>query len=269
MRPHLAPFGTYVSGLLDTAGGLYTAEPDLTLCVLDAGVVFDEVPVPWRPADVERAAREKGALLRKLAAAFASAGRGTLVLNTVPLERGHAAQLVDHRSRARLGIIWREFNSELLELAAEQPGVVVLDIDPLVGVAGAAEDPRPSVYAKAHLPAAVLAAYAREVGHLARHLAGRTAKCLVLDLDGTLWGGTVGEDGPDGVQIGEGLRGGGLRRLSARPPPTRLPGRPARCYQQERLRRGSERAARPPGHGAARGGLRPGRRQLAAQTREP
>lgn len=207
MRPHLAPYGTYVSELLDPASALYGAEPDLTLCLLDAGVVFDEVPVPWRPDDVERVAREKAALLRKLAAAFASADRGTLVLNTVPLEHGHTAQLVDHRSRARLGVVWRKFNLELLELAAEQPGVVVLDLDPLVGTVGAAVDPRPSVYAKAHLPVEVLAAYAREVGHLARHLAGRTGKCLVVDLDGTLWGGTLGDDGPDGVQIGEGMRG--------------------------------------------------------------
>ncbi|MES9544136.1 HAD-IIIC family phosphatase [Actinomadura sp. NPDC000600] len=206
-RPHLAPFGTYVSELLDPASALYAAEPDLTLCVLDAGVVFDEVPPSWRPGDVERAAREKAALLRKLAVAFTSAGRGTLVLNTVPLEHGHAAQLVDHRSRARLGIVWREFNTALLELAAEHPDVVVLDLDPLVGAAGAVEDPRPSVYAKAHLNAEVLAAYAREAGHLARHLAGRTRKCLVLDLDGTLWGGTLGDDGPEGVTVGEGLRG--------------------------------------------------------------
>jgi len=27
-------------------------------------------------------------------------------------------------------------------------------------------------------------------------------KCIVLDLDNTLWGGTVGEDGPDGIKLG-------------------------------------------------------------------
>jgi len=44
---------------------------------------------------------------------------------------------------------------------------------------------------------------------LARHTAavlaaelGLTRKCLVLDLDNTLWGGVVGEDGAGGVQIG-------------------------------------------------------------------
>jgi FkbH-like protein len=33
---------------------------------------------------------------------------------------------------------------------------------------------------------------------------GRSAKCLVLDLDNTLWGGVVGDDGLEGIVIGQG-----------------------------------------------------------------
>lgn len=46
--------------------------------------------------------------------------------------------------------------------------------------------------------------------HLARNharclalLKRRPKKCLVLDLDNTLWGGVVGEDGPNGIELGE------------------------------------------------------------------
>lgn len=31
---------------------------------------------------------------------------------------------------------------------------------------------------------------------------GRSKKCLILDLDNTLWGGVIGEDGLDGIQLG-------------------------------------------------------------------
>ena len=31
---------------------------------------------------------------------------------------------------------------------------------------------------------------------------GRSRKCIVLDLDNTLWGGVVGDDGPDGIRLG-------------------------------------------------------------------
>ena len=40
-----------------------------------------------------------------------------------------------------------------------------------------------------------------------RAFTGRARKVLVLDLDNTLWGGIVGEDGFDGLQLGVGYKG--------------------------------------------------------------
>lgn len=37
---------------------------------------------------------------------------------------------------------------------------------------------------------------------------GKTAKCIVLDLDNTLWGGVVGDEGTDGIRIGPGTAEG-------------------------------------------------------------
>ncbi len=45
----------------------------------------------------------------------------------------------------------------------------------------------------------------RAFGGVMRALAGKAAKCLVLDCDGTLWGGVVGEDGIDGVELSAGF----------------------------------------------------------------
>ncbi|TYB45391.1 HAD-IIIC family phosphatase [Actinomadura chibensis] len=206
-RPLVSDFDRWVFDLGDPDGDLYAAEPDLTLCVLDHMVVFDELPAPWRPDDVERATREKADLVERLAERFQESGRGTLVLNTVPLPHRFAAQLVDHGSRARLGVLWREFNVRLLRLAERFPAVTVLDLDPLVAEGEPATDPRLSQYAKAHLSPGLLARYARQVGHLARHVTGRTKKALVLDLDGTVWGGIVGEAGPEGIEVADGYRG--------------------------------------------------------------
>ncbi|RCG16193.1 HAD-IIIC family phosphatase [Streptomyces diacarni] len=207
LRARLSDFDSYVFDLGDPGSGLYASRPEVALCVLDAAVVFDEVATPWQPADVERVAAEKLALLAGLADRFADSCDGTLVLNTVPLPRRFTAQLVDHRSRARLGAVWREFNTGLLRLAEDRPSLAVLDLDPLVACGVAAEDVRLSVYAKARLSPPLLAEYAREVGHLARHVAGSTKKVLVLDLDGTVWGGVLGDDGPDGIEVSGSYRG--------------------------------------------------------------
>ncbi|MFB4308125.1 HAD-IIIC family phosphatase [Actinomadura sp. GTD37] len=203
----VADFGGYVFDLSDGSRPLHADGPDLVLCLLDPMAVFDTVPVPWDAADAAKALEEWLGLLERLVARFPSVSSATLVLNTLPLPRRFTAQLVDHRSRALLGAAWREANARLLRLAAEHPALVVVDLDPLIGEGGPAEDLRLSLYARSHLSDGLLAAYAREIGHLARHLTGRTKKALAVDLDGTLWGGILGEDGPEGIVVSDGYRG--------------------------------------------------------------
>ncbi|GAA3448182.1 HAD-IIIC family phosphatase [Dactylosporangium matsuzakiense] len=206
-RCTVADFDSYVRDLGAPDSDLYAAGADLVLCLLDANVVLDELPVPWAPADASGVLAAKLALLRGLAATFQHTGAGTLVLNTLPLPHRAVAQLIDHRSRARFCAAWHEYNAGVLRLAEDFPALVVIDLAPLIAEGIAAEDPRMSCYAGAHLSAELLARYAREAGHLARNLTGRTSKVLALDLDGTVWGGILAEDGPDGLEISEGHTG--------------------------------------------------------------
>lgn len=46
-----------------------------------------------------------------------------------------------------------------------------------------------------------------------RALRGLSRKCVVVDLDNTLWGGVLGEDGPEGIQMGDTPQGRPFRRL--------------------------------------------------------
>ncbi|MEW9533754.1 HAD-IIIC family phosphatase [Microbispora sp. NPDC049125] len=204
LRPHLTGHGQFALQLSDPSSELYRAAPEVTLCVLDADVVFGRVPPPWTAADVAAAAGEVAALVEELAGVQ---GTGRLVLNTVPLPRERAAQLVDHRSRTELAIAWRAFNTRLLELGLRDPHVTVIDLEPLLGSVPRLNDPRTAAYAGTAMSDELLASYAREVGHLVRAMRGQTAKCLVLDLDGTLWDGILAEDGPAGITMAGGYRG--------------------------------------------------------------
>ncbi|MCM2421603.1 HAD-IIIC family phosphatase [Streptomyces sp. RKAG293] len=213
LRPVLGDHGAYLHDLTSEQGLFHGLEADLSLCLLDAETVFSEVPLPWDVAALSRAADDVLERLTGLAAEHARlAGTadgtgGTLVLNTLPLLRRHTHQLVDHRSRAQLGVVWREFNAALLRLTERFPGLAVIDLDPLIAETGPVSDPRLAGYAKAQYTAPLLAAYAREAAHLARSLRGMTKKCLVLDLDDTLWDGILGDAGADGIAAAGTLRG--------------------------------------------------------------
>jgi FkbH-like protein len=46
--------------------------------------------------------------------------------------------------------------------------------------------------------------YAEHVARLIGALRGRSRKCLILDLDNTVWGGVIGDDGLEGIKLAQG-----------------------------------------------------------------
>lgn len=195
--------GAYALDLADPggAGGV----TDLTVCVLDGSAVFDRLgDGPWTVTDVEQAA---GAVLG-LVTGLARRHPGPLLITTAPLWTRWSAQILDLRERARLAAVWRRFTAGLLDLGTgELPGVFVTDVDQLAAAEGPARDPRRESYAHVAYTDTLLAALARQVGHLVRALRGRGKKALVLDLDGTMWAGTLAEDGAAGLDMAQGFRG--------------------------------------------------------------
>ena len=96
-------------------------------------------------------------------------------------------------------------NMRLRERVAEFPDAAVWDYAGLVAAHGAANWTDRRLWALARIPVAA-ALQPALAAHLVRSAAGllrKPAKCLVLDLDNTLWGGVVGDDGLAGLQLGD------------------------------------------------------------------
>ena len=108
--------------------------------------------------------------------------------------------------RARL---LHSINLALQSAAHEVGRVTVLDVDHLAGVLGKRNwtDDRLWVAAKHYPSAAGATLLARHQMALIRAVHGAPAKCLVLDLDNTLWGGVIGEDGLQGIRLGGAAEG--------------------------------------------------------------
>jgi FkbH-like protein len=205
--------GAYLRDLTDPDSQLRAPRPDLTLCLLDADAVFDQLGTPWTTDDAETACTRLGERLAAVAAAHTATGAGALVLNTLPLLRRHTQQIIDQRRRALLGASWRVFNARLLRLADDHPDVTVVDLDPLIADLGPASDARLALYTRSPFTDQIFSAYAREAAHIWRARTGLTKKCLVLDLDDTLWGGVLEEVGADGLAVADGLLGEPYRRM--------------------------------------------------------
>src|SRR5207248_1380888 len=92
----------------------------------------------------------------------------------------------------------QRINGELRRVAREYTGVYVLDYDALVARFGRDRwhDEKKWLTMRLPLAADALAHLAGEWLRFLHPLTGKVCKVLVTDLDNTLWGGVVGEDGP-------------------------------------------------------------------------
>jgi len=102
-----------------------------------------------------------------------------------------------------------ELNRRLATAAASVPGTFVWDYAGLVRSRGTDTWTDPRLWAIAR--AAVASQHQPPLAqHLVRSIVATLrppAKCLVLDLDNTLWGGVIGDDGPGGIQLGDDFPG--------------------------------------------------------------
>jgi FkbH-like protein len=116
---------------------------------------------------------------------------------------GHLAARV---AGSRIAVV-RTANERLAEAAGGD--VLLIDTERLAARMGKQQwlDPRLWYAARQPLGADALRVLMRETAAVLEGDVGLAPRCLVVDLDNTLWGGIVGEEGPDGIAIGEGSEG--------------------------------------------------------------
>ncbi len=83
---------------------------------------------------------------------------------------------------------------------------LLLDVAHIAETVGLAAWHDPTLWNLAKLPFSgdFLPLYADHVCRILAALRGKSKKCLILDLDNTVWGGVIGDDGLDGIVIGQG-----------------------------------------------------------------
>jgi len=99
----------------------------------------------------------------------------------------------------------RRINLEIMNLAASLSGVYVCDVACITSEMGAERsmDHRNRITSDMQFSLELVPRVASSVLGIVNATSGYVKKCLVLDLDNTLWGGIVGDDGIEGIQIGE------------------------------------------------------------------
>jgi FkbH-like protein len=202
---HSGAYGQYRQDLLDPNSSLHQFAPQTALFSLTAREALGAVPLTATAAEVNdtiaRIIDELRSLWRKAREnSNAAVIQQTFVNVTDPLFGSYDRLVAGAPAR-----VVARLNDELCDAAA-QDGVLLLDI------ARASErdgidawfDAGRWLQGKLEIAPQAAPLYGDMVGRILAAQRGLSKKCLVLDLDNTLWAGVVGDDGLDGIVLGEG-----------------------------------------------------------------
>ncbi len=98
----------------------------------------------------------------------------------------------------------RKLNYELMLLAQKNANLYLCDISSIQNSVGKKTFFQPSVYINTEMVLSIdiIPQVASKTLDIIEALNGKFKKCLILDLDNTLWGDTIGDDGLENIKIG-------------------------------------------------------------------
>ena len=143
--------------------------------------------------------------VRTICDGIAIASGATAIFQTMAPPPVTVLGSLDRRLPGSVHALIDRFNAALLT-EPDETGDLVLDVATIAQTVGLDvwHDTTRWHLAKIRLRKAPCPSTRDHVARLLGALKGKSRKCLVLDLDNTLWGGVIGDDGLEGIALGEG-----------------------------------------------------------------
>ena len=172
-------------------------------------IALDHRGLPLKPsqADIEGAEQSVAnsvALVAAIRQGLRQASGARCIVQTLAPPPEALFGSLDRQVPGAMRRLVERYNDELV--ASLGDGDVLFDVAALAQTVGLSAWHSPVQWNMAKLPfaGACLPIYAEHAARLAAAMRGKGGRCLILDLDNTLWGGIIGDDGLEGIVLGEG-----------------------------------------------------------------
>lgn len=201
-RVYIAPFNTLPLEVRNPASGTYASAPDIAVVAVAGDDLLPQLAEGLRGAALREAGERAVDELLEHVRVLSDRCTGIVLVHSLDSAFVGSAPL-DWTADGR-GSVLRELNARLAAGLAAIPRARIVDVTRAAArrVGGRADDPKMRYLAGMRVGDGVLPELAQAYVRTAIAAKGLTKKCLVLDLDNTLWGGIVGEDGPTGIRLG-------------------------------------------------------------------
>jgi FkbH-like protein len=200
-------YNQYVQEVLDTSSSLHSFRPDVVLLMVRIEELLPSFVEEFGDrsfSEWDAALRGKAGELQKLAKSIEKNFSAPVIVQNGCLPADVYWGIYDAQHPEGQTYCISNFNHALAETFNELSGSFIWDFNRFVQRKGYDQIFDAKMWAISRSPYKQ-SAYPSLVDDLMRYLLsclGKSKKCIVLDLDNTIWGGVIGEDGIQGIQLG-------------------------------------------------------------------
>jgi FkbH-like protein len=203
---YFGPFNAYHQDILDDRSELYQFNPDIMIIFTRLEEVCPGLTQGFDPGNTYKyneCIEDTASRTDDLIVAFRKRSRAKILLSNFIISGNKSLSIFDSQIPNGQKFWVRSLNDRVLKAVKGYSDVYIFDLENVIGDIGRKQwiDPRMWAIAKMPLSSQSLEALANEYVRYFIPILGLSKKCLVLDLDNTLWGGIVGEDGFNGIKM--------------------------------------------------------------------
>lgn len=203
---YLCGYGQYNQDILGESSKLYEFSPDITFMIIDTRSVLSTLfYTPYTiPANDRRTYIDKRvADFVNLVKTFKNRTGSKLVLTNCSIPTYSPYGICEVRTEYGLKEMVYDFNARLSDAFRSDPQVFLFDFNSFVSKYGEINvlDYRQFLVGDIKVSLSYIPHLAEELMGYVKANLGVNRKCIVLDLDNTLWGGIIGEDGFDRIDL--------------------------------------------------------------------
>ena len=215
---HIGDFNAYSQEILDSSSSLYHFTPNSVILAVRTPDIAPDLWTQYSDLSSEQvreACERVSSSLQRFIQAFRENSPAALIVHNLEQPVRPSSGVLDAQSETGQAEAIRQINNELRRHAGANRGIYVLDYDALIARHGRQswQDDRKYLTARLPISGDNLIYVSREWLRFLVPLSGKIAKALVVDLDNTLWGGVVGEDGVTGIKLGPEYPGAAYQAL--------------------------------------------------------
>ena len=204
---YVAGYNQYAQEILNTKSNLYKFDPDITFLILDTRSMmgnFFYSPYSLNTTERKEFVATKTNELLKLIDTFTKNSKSKLVVTNFNIPNYSPYGIIETKTEFSMHDMIHEINSKLKSNLIDKQSVFVYDFNQFVMYHGEANvfDYRKFLFGDIKISLDRIPHLANDLMSYIKAVLGLNKKCIVLDLDNTLWGGVVGEDGFDGIKLG-------------------------------------------------------------------